>query len=282
MRNTDDFCGFAEHSLDVEWVQGAMTPVSNPHSTGWRVLPFLVTAQLVNGRSLIELGDETHVLHDGAALCIKAGIRHRITILTSEIGHSLWSHVHLRVFGSIDLMTLIDTPVIIGGSHAAHIGTLNRQLAEQHSLSTPSLKNVIERRRMAFDLLATIAATSLPSQRLVKNLQELQRLTPILAFIEHNLAGEPLDLPQLARRAHLSPSRFSAVFREALGLAPSQYIQARRMIRAESLLISSDASVQDIAERSGFGDPFHFSRLFTKRHGISPRAYREQASTLLL
>jgi len=282
MPTPDDFFRLAEHSLDVEWVHGAVTSVSKPHSTGWRVLPYLVTSQLISGRALIELDEKTYELPDGAALCVKAGTRHRFTILTPEIAHSLWSHVHLRVFGSIDLMTLIDAPVIISDNAAIRIGALNRQLAEYHQRPNPSMSDIIERRRLGFDLLAAIAATSLPTEHSLRNLQELQRLAPILAFIEQNLAGEPLDLPRLAQRASLSPSRFSAVFRAAFGVPPSQYIQTRRMARAESLLITTDLAVKDIAESSGFGDPFHFSRLFTKRHGVSPRAYRDTAKILSL
>lgn len=277
MPDSDDFLRLAERSLDVEWVQGAVTPVSKPHTTGWRVLPFLVTAQLQNGRSLTELDDASHELRHGQCLCIPAGMRHRITLQTPEQGHSLWSHVHLRLFGSVDLMTLLDVPIVIGGDAGERLGVINRRLADLHALAAPRLPDLIERRRLAFDLLATVAGAGSVSPRSLHTLQELQRLSPVLAFIEEHLDDDSLDLPQLARRAKLSPSRFSAVFRRALGVAPSRHLQARRMARAESLLIASDAAVQDVAAQSGFGDPFHFSRLFAKRHGLSPRAYRERA-----
>lgn len=277
MPNPTDFLRLAERSLDVEWVQGAVTAVAKPHTTGWRVLPFLVTAQLIGGRSLIELDGSEHTLRHGQALCIRAGVRHRITLQTPETAHSLWSHVHVRLFGSVDLMSLLDTPVVLTGDTGAHVGQLNRQLADLHSLTAPRIGDLVDRRRLGFELLSTITRAAPVTPRSLQTIQELQRLAPVLAFIEQNIAEESLALPQLARRAGLSPSRFSAVFKRALGLAPAHYVQARRMERAEALLIGSELRIQDITARTGFGDPFHFSRLFTKRHGVSPRAYRDQA-----
>jgi AraC-like DNA-binding protein len=280
MPEPTDFIRLAERSLEVEWVQGAVTPVARPHTTGWRVLPFLVTAQLLGGRSLIEVDGAEHELRHGQALCIGAGVRHRITLQTPQPARSLWSHVHARLFGAVDLMTILAVPVVVDGPAAERVGGINRRLAELHAAAAPRLGELIERRSLGFALLGALAEAAPAEPRSLQSLQELQelqRLAPVLAFIEQNLGDEPLDLPQLARRARLSPSRFSAVFRRALGQAPSRYIQSRRMGRAEALLIGTELQVQEITARTGFGDPFHFSRLFAKRHGVSPRAYREQA-----
>lgn len=279
MSTPADVLRLAERTIDVEWSQGAVTPVAKPHTTGWRVLPYLLTAQLVGGRSLIELDGAERELLSGQALCIGAGVRHRITLLSPEPGHSLWSHVHVRLFGCIDLMTLLDAPLILEGAIAERVGGLNRRLAELHAEPDPCLADLIERRRCGFDLLAAVATASSPRPHLLENMPQLQRLAPVLGFIEQNLDSEPLDLPQLARRIDLSPSRFSALFRAAMGVSPSRHVQAQRMRRAETLLIGSDLQVQEIATRSGFSDPFHFSRLFTRLHALSPTLYRERART---
>ena len=57
---------------------------------------------------------------------------------------------------------------------------------------------------------------------------------------------EPLDVPALARAAHLSPAHFSREFRRAFGETPHQYLLMRRMERAAALLRNTDRSVADI------------------------------------
>ncbi len=103
--------------------------------------------------------------------------------------------------------------------------------------------------------------------------QDAQRLAPVLKFITEN-AGADLRLPILAARAHLSPSRFHAVFRAATGVSPSAYLQGLRLKNAQALLLHGHGSVKEIAARVGFPDVFHFSRLFKKRCGMSPSDYR--------
>ena len=57
---------------------------------------------------------------------------------------------------------------------------------------------------------------------------------------------EPLDVPTLARVAHLSPAHFSREFRRVFGETPHQYLLTRRLERAAAMLRSTDHSVADI------------------------------------
>ena len=54
---------------------------------------------------------------------------------------------------------------------------------------------------------------------------------------------DPLDVPALARAAHLSPAHFSREFRRAFGETPHQYLLTRRLERAAALLRNTDRSV---------------------------------------
>jgi AraC family transcriptional regulator of arabinose operon len=83
-----------------------------------------------------------------------------------------------------------------------------------------------------------------------------------------------LSLSRLARTVHLSPSRFSAVFRARMGESPGHYHLRLRMQNAARLLDSSVRSVQEIAEACGYSDSYYFSRLFKQIMGLSPRNYR--------
>ena len=100
-------------------------------------------------------------------------------------------------------------------------------------------------------------------------------LKEVRALVDANLERR-LTLAELARCACLSPSRFSAVFREHFGLAPMRYVQRLRMKRAEALLLQTTATVSQIAGRCGYDDPFQFSKQFHLHAGVSPRQYRKR------
>jgi AraC-like DNA-binding protein len=85
---------------------------------------------------------------------------------------------------------------------------------------------------------------------------------------------EPLDVPTLARAAHLSPAHFSREFRRAFGETPRQYLLTRRMERAAALLRNTDRSVADICITVGLTSVGSFTTTFGRTFGLSPTAYR--------
>jgi AraC-like DNA-binding protein len=85
---------------------------------------------------------------------------------------------------------------------------------------------------------------------------------------------EQLDVPAIARAAHLSQSHFSREFRRAFGEAPHQYLLTRRMERAAALLRNTDRTVADICLMVGLRSVGSFTTSFGRTFGLSPTAYR--------
>jgi AraC-like DNA-binding protein len=85
---------------------------------------------------------------------------------------------------------------------------------------------------------------------------------------------EPLEVPTLARAAHLSPAHFSREFRRAFGETPHQYLLTRRLERAAALLRNTDHSVADICLAVGLLSVGSFTTSFSRTFGLSPTAYR--------
>ena len=81
-----------------------------------------------------------------------------------------------------------------------------------------------------------------------------------------------LTIETLAREAGLSPAHFARAFKETMGRAPHQYLLALRLARARRLLETTQATLSDIAQRAGFADQAHFTRLFKRAFGITPGA----------
>ena len=81
-----------------------------------------------------------------------------------------------------------------------------------------------------------------------------------------------LTIEMLAREVELSPAHFARAFKETLGRAPHQYLLARRLERARRLLETTGATLSDIAQRTGFADQAHFTKLFKRAFGTTPGA----------
>jgi AraC-like DNA-binding protein len=91
--------------------------------------------------------------------------------------------------------------------------------------------------------------------------------------------AEALDIPALARIAHVCPAHFIRTFRATFGETPHRYLQRRRVERAMFLLRETERSVTDICLAVGFGSLGTFSRTFREVTGESPTAYRRRAVT---
>ncbi|WGD42826.1 AraC family transcriptional regulator [Streptomyces cathayae] len=90
--------------------------------------------------------------------------------------------------------------------------------------------------------------------------------------------AQPMDVPALARIAHVSPAHFTRTFRATFGETPHRYLQRRRVERAMFLLRETDRSVTAIGFEVGFNSPGTFSRTFRDIVGRSPRTYRKEAT----
>ncbi len=86
--------------------------------------------------------------------------------------------------------------------------------------------------------------------------------------------ARPLDVPALAREAHMSAGHFSRSFRAAFGETPYSYLMTRRIERAKALLRRGDLSVTEVCFAVGCSSLGSFSSRFTELVGESPSAYR--------
>jgi AraC-like DNA-binding protein len=89
--------------------------------------------------------------------------------------------------------------------------------------------------------------------------------------------ARPLDVPALARIAHVSEAHFIREFRATFAETPHRYLQRRRVERAAFLLRETDRTVTEICLDVGFTSLGTFSRTFSAILGESPTAYRRRA-----
>jgi transcriptional regulator GlxA family with amidase domain len=111
------------------------------------------------------------------------------------------------------------------------------------------------------------------SAQLAAQRAERRPLRELQAWITDNVAGD-LRVEVLAQRACMSPRHFARAFRSEVGVTPAAYVELARVEIARQALHDSDAPVDAVAERCGFGTPETMRRAFHRRLGVGPADYR--------
>lgn len=98
-----------------------------------------------------------------------------------------------------------------------------------------------------------------------------------LAAVERHLQANlsrHVAVAELAEVARLSESWFAHCFRQTTGITPQRWQARLRLEAALALILSSNISLAEIAQATGFADQAHLSRAFRATHGMPPSAWR--------
>ena len=227
-----------------------------------------------DGASL-EWEEQTMKLHAEQQYLIPAGVRFN-THTATEINQF---YVHFDVMGlpAFAARELFDSPIHLPAS------PLQDDLAQtiaQHLRSGRSLDLALhlQIKAMLYDGLARYLQ-SLPAERLEHYRARMAELAPVLPAIRHmekNLTTA-LSNHELAQRCHMSESHFIRRFHQCVQQTPKQYVLERRVQIAAQQLLFSNRSIDHIAAETGFGNRFYFSRVFCRKTGTTPAAYRKSS-----
>lgn len=152
-----------------------------------------------------------------------------------------------------------------------NVWTLVELLAEAVNDPDPSMQ-------LYGDGLAAAIAARLFS-RTVEKANDAKGLAPwqlrrVLEYLDAHLP-DPVALADLAVLSGLSQWHFSREFKASTGVAPYRWQLEARIRRAQHLLLDTHASLEQIAEATGFSDAAHFGRTFRKIVGMTPAAWRK-------
>jgi transcriptional regulator GlxA family with amidase domain len=152
------------------------------------------------------------------------------------------------------------------------IAVLSRELAS----SEPGQQTVLDR---LLDILLVLAIrtsfrTSGSAPRWFQASAD-PRLSAALQAM-HDDASRAWKVPELAAVSGLSRAAFARSFQQALGQAPMQYLTDWRMTLARDYLRTGQATLEQVAERTGYASPYAFAAAFLRHHGQPPGRWRQQ------
>lgn len=94
----------------------------------------------------------------------------------------------------------------------------------------------------------------------------------IISYMIENYKCQ-ISLDKISKNMYLSPVYISKIFKEETGESPINYLINLRLSKAKELLDDGHFSIKEVAEKVGYADAYHFSKLFKKHFGYPPSKY---------
>lgn len=91
---------------------------------------------------------------------------------------------------------------------------------------------------------------------------------------DHYRLANPVS--RMVERSGLNQRTFARRFLAATGYSPIEYVHSLRVEEAKQLLETADLSIEDIGAEVGYEDAASFRRLFKRKAGLTPAAYRRK------
>ncbi|MEU5646634.1 helix-turn-helix domain-containing protein [Streptomyces milbemycinicus] len=246
--------------------------------------PEVYTVSYISGgEGIVSQGGGDRALHAGDLVMMNSSrpcrgdipaIPGRISQLSVYLPRRLLSLPEKKVQGL--LAVPINGRSGMGGVFARWLSDINARAREFTSADIPTLTSVTR------DLLASVLACCVEAEEaLTPEARRSALRARINAFVEQHLADPAMTPRTIADAHHISLRHLQQLLAED-DTSPAAWIRHRRLERCRIDLANprlNARSIQVIAERWGFANPTHFSRLFRAAYGIPPRDYRNLLPT---
>lgn len=109
---------------------------------------------------------------------------------------------------------------------------------------------------------------------IIERKKDMEWVKPVLFFVKENYADRIL-VADAAAKVDFSQAHFMRLFKQTMGVSFGAFLKEYRLAKAEEMLRTTNESVLDVAQDSGFQNFSYFIRAFKKKYGKTPLKYRE-------
>ena len=128
----------------------------------------------------------------------------------------------------------------------------------------------VESRGIVYQLMARFLKDAQPKTEINDD-----RIQKVLSYIRKNIYIT-IDIDSLAAISCLSKDHFIRLFKKEINNTPLQYINQKKIEKAQLILITDSMPVKNISYLLAYEDHSYFNRLFKKLTGVTPQQYRDR------
>jgi AraC family transcriptional activator of pobA len=244
---------------------------------GWELAPHrharlhqVLLLQSGSGRASLDGAD--HSLAAGSLVNVPAGHVHAfrfkqgtkgwVATLADELLDDLLAHVG-------DVRSDLGRLGVVQANPA--VQAVMQQIWQEFSGQSKARALVL--RGLSATLLGWVARAMGEQTPVQGNAQEAKLVQRFRELVEAHFL-EHWRVADYASALSVSPTHLSRLVRAATGMSSARLVEARTMREARRHLAYTNLQIATIAYAMGYGDPAHFSRVFSKDAGVSPRVFR--------
>jgi len=101
------------------------------------------------------------------------------------------------------------------------------------------------------------------------------RLKPVIDYVESHI-NDRIAVEDACGLANMSYYYFVKFFKKMMGLSFTEYVNFRKIKRAEQLLLTRDLSVSEVGDQIGMANMAHFYKMFKRFNGCSPKEFQRK------
>lgn len=235
---------------------------------------------IVSGGMRTWIDRQELVVEPGRFYFVEPGQLHREESLTSELEFYYLKFNILNLIGEpTALLASIDsTPADqILPPDDGTLRDLFLKIFSEATAGAPGCQDIIESYALTMFWEARRRMGALPDETPVAVTRKDEMVGLAQRYIEDHL-GSPFSLVEVARSCAASPDYLSRIFKEVLGVSPSQFSARMKIEVAKEWLATSSKSVREIASALGFQDEHYFSRRFKAMENLSPTQFRRSVT----
>lgn len=251
---------------------------------------FFEVNYVMSGSCRMIFENEVRILKTGEFCIIAPYSKHDVTIEDDSVVLSLmlrkttFETTFFKLLTQEDLLAAFFRNILYSGKEAANYMLFSTDYSkdirnavkdifmECHVSDSYSNTCAISRIHLLFSLLLRRHADTIQFYDHQQNARERSNFTQVLQYIQKEY--QTVSLSELSEVFHYNPAYISRLIKKNTGRTLLDILTDLKMSKASGLLLHTSLKIEEIAVLSGYQSVDHFSRLFKKLHGLSPREYR--------